>query len=86
MKVIAKPIEMISWTEEDGKLHPLRFKIAAKEERQVYKIARIYSTESEKIAGNKLIKFTCEIVVNGISKVCEIRYELDSCKWVMFKI
>lgn len=87
MKVIVRPIEMISHTEEDGKIHPLKFKLEANNgENQVYKVHKIYTTELDKIAGNKVYKFTCEIIINNIVKLCELRYELDSCKWVLFKI
>lgn len=78
---------MISWTEENGKIHPLKFKLTDNNgENQVYKIRKIYTTEFEKLAGNKTYKFTCEIIMNNTIKVCELRYELDSCKWVLFKV
>ncbi|MBN2222162.1 MAG: hypothetical protein JW708_08095 [Vallitaleaceae bacterium] len=87
MKTIAKPIEMISWTEASGKIHPIRFKIENKEgERIVYKIEKIYTSELEKIAGNRIYKFTCEINLSGTNRICELRYELDSCKWILFKL
>jgi hypothetical protein len=86
MKVIVKPIEMISYTEENGKIHPVKFKLETNGENQVYKVHKIYTTELNKMAGNKIYKFTCEIVVNNNIKLCELRYELDSCKWVLFKI
>jgi len=87
MKTLAKPIEMISWTEEDGRVHPLRFKIENKEgAKNVYKIKQIYSSELEKIAGNKTYKFTCEISINGYNKICELRYDLESCRWNLFKL
>lgn len=87
MKVLAKPVEMISWTEKDGKIHPVKFKLSDENnEDRVYKIKKIYTTEIEKLAGIKTFCFTCEIIVNDTVKVCEIRYNLDSCKWVLFKI
>jgi hypothetical protein len=87
LKTIAKSIEMISWTEENGKIHPLKFKLSQNEgENHIYKIRKIYTSELEKLAGNKIYKFTCEIVINNTIKVCELRYELDSCRWVLFKL
>ncbi|WP_290445833.1 hypothetical protein [Clostridium estertheticum] len=32
MKVIAKPIEMVAWTNVNGKMNPIRFKIANEDE------------------------------------------------------
>lgn len=87
MKTLAKSIEMISWTEENGKIHPIKFKIAQSNgEKHIYKVVKIYTSELEKMAGNKIYKFTCEIIVNNMIKLCELRYELDSCKWILFKI
>lgn len=87
MRTLAKSIEMISWTDELGKVHPLKFKIEDKTgQRQVYKILRTYHTDPDKVAGNKILKFTCEIDVNGHAKICELRYDLESCRWCLFKI
>lgn len=87
MKTIAKPIEMISWTETNGRVHPLRFKIENNDgEQQTCQIKRIYTTDLDRIAGNKVYRFNCEIAINALSKLCEIRYELESCKWSLFKI
>lgn len=87
MKTLAKPIQMISWTEEDGQIHPLRFRIENKEgSLNVYKITKIYTSDIENIAGNKVYKFTCEINLNGYNKICELRYDLESCRWNLFKL
>lgn len=87
MKVFAQPIEMISWTEESGKIHPLKFKVSFdKEMAQVCPVIKLYHFELDKLAGNKLYKFTCEIVLNNQIRLCEIRYELDTCLWTLFKI
>jgi hypothetical protein len=87
MKTLAKPIEMISVTSENGNIKPIKFRIITSEgEAQIYKVYRVYHTVLEKLAGNRIYKFTCEIVVNNQKKICELRYELDSCKWMLFKI
>lgn len=87
MKTLAKSIEMISWTEENGRIHPIKFKISTVTgEKEIYKIVKLYSTDLEKIAGNKIYKFTCEIILNNHARICELRYDLDSCKWVLFKL
>ncbi|WZL80915.1 hypothetical protein QBE53_14085 [Vallitaleaceae bacterium 9-2] len=87
MKTITKPIEMISWTEKDGKIHPLRFKIEANDGQQVvYKIRKIYTRDIDKIAGNQVYCFTCEIVANNTLRICELRYNLNSCCWYLFKL
>ncbi len=87
MKTLAKPIQVVSWTEENGTIHPVRFKIATADgDREVYKVMRIHTMELDRIAGNKVYKFTCEVAINRFIKLCEIRYELESCRWMLFKI
>ena len=87
MKALAKSIEMISWTEKNGKIHPLKFKFSMESgESHICKVTKTYNFEIEKHAGNKIYKFTCEIIDNNSIKICELRYELDSCKWILFKV
>jgi hypothetical protein len=87
MKVIAKPIDMIAWFEKEGKIHPIRFRIIDEAgNEQVIKIQRIFKVEKEKTAGNVMYKYTCQSVINGTEKRYEIKYELDTCQWMLFKI
>ena len=87
MKTLARPIEMISWTDESGHLHPLRFKIENPGgDRHIIKITKIYTSEPVQVAGNKVVKFTCEINMNGYNKICELRYDVESCRWNLFKL
>ena len=53
MKVLAKPIEMVSWTDEQGNIKPIRFKISNKDESiSVIKVDKVISVVNEKLAGN----------------------------------
>lgn len=87
MKTLAKAIEMISWTEESGRIHPVRFKIeSATGEKLVYAILRVHTMELDRIAGNKLYRFICEIELNQTLRLCELRYEIETCRWYLFKL
>lgn len=87
MKVIAKPIEVIAWYKKDGSIRPLRFKYETKDEKvHIIKIEQIYSMELEKIAGNLMYKFTCKSTINSIERIYELKYDIDKCKWILFKI
>jgi hypothetical protein len=85
LKVIAKPIQMIAWFNEDGTINPIKFKID-EEENKVIKIERILKREQEKLAGNTMEKFTCSSCINGIEKIFEIKYDIKNYKWILFKI
>ena len=87
MKVVAKPIEMVVWFTSDGEPHPVRFRYSNEEgSNEVVNIGKILYRNKEKLAGNPMILFTCQSEINGIYKVFEIKYELSTMKWVLFKI
>lgn len=87
MKVLVRSIEMICLFEKNGALQPIKFKINDEEgSEQVIKIHKIMKKDKIKLAGNQLYIFTCIVLVNGFEKICEIRYEISSLKWFLYKI
>jgi hypothetical protein len=87
MKVVAKPIEVVSWTDTKGNINPVRFKIVNEDESSsVVKIDKVITIDKEKLAGNLMLVYKCQSVVNGADKLYEIKYELSTCKWILFKI
>lgn len=45
-----------------------------------------YPVESEKLAGNPMLVFRCQSVINNLNKIYEIKFELKTCKWILYKI
>lgn len=87
MKVIVRPIEMICLFKLDGEPRPLRFRYKDDDESyKVIKIDKIFNKKLEKIAGYETIIFRCQSLINGIQKVFEIRFELKTNKWILYKI
>ncbi|MDP4091346.1 MAG: hypothetical protein Q8930_19040 [Bacillota bacterium] len=85
MKVVAKPIDVVAWFDKDG-IHPAKFRIEGKEGKTIVKIGKIVKKDMEKLAGNLMLVFTCESEINGQVKPYEIKYELNTMKWMLFKI
>lgn len=85
MKVVSKSIDVIACFEKDGVVKPLRFRINEDEEEKVIKISRVVNREIEKLAGNVMEKFVCIASVNGVERIFEIKYELLTKKWILFK-
>jgi len=53
MKVVAKPIEMVAWTDTKGNINPIKFKLIKEDESSsVVKIDKVISVDKEKFAGN----------------------------------
>ena len=87
MKVVAKPIEVISVTDIKGTITPIRFKLINDDEsNQVIKIDKVIDRSLEKLAGNNMIIFSCQTLSGNIEKRFELKYELGTCKWMLFKI
>jgi len=86
MKVVSKKIEMIAYFKKDGKINPIKFRIEEEDKCQVIKIGKIISTDLEKLCGNKMRVFTCSAVIGGVEKVFEIKYDVEGCSWMLYKI
>ena len=87
MKVLALPIEMVSYTDNKGSLRPVRFRMQIDNEHMlVVKIDKVIVKETEKIAGNIMIVYKCQSLIDNAIKLFEIKYELATCKWNLYKI
>ncbi|MFY9214643.1 MAG: hypothetical protein WAO45_07975 [Tissierellaceae bacterium] len=87
MKVLMKPIEMIAWFNEGEYPIPLRYRIKSEDmSNVVVKVDRIIFKEEEKLAGNRMFLYRCEGIINKNQKIFELKYELSTCKWYLYKI
>lgn len=87
MKLIAKPIDMVVWTDKSGMINPVRFRITNKDEGEaVIKVDRVMARDKERFNGNKMYIYKCQSSINNKQKVFELKYELDTCKWMLWKI
>jgi hypothetical protein len=87
MKVLARPVDMVCWFEKTGIPHPVRFKIVNEDDSEaVIKVDRIITRDKERLAGNDMLVFKCQSVINNVQRVFELKYELSTCKWILFKM
>lgn len=86
MKVLAAPIEMIAWFNEGGVPTPMKFKLNSENPPVVVKVDRVITKAIEKFAGNNMYLYRCQSVINNIERVYELKYELKTCKWILFKM
>jgi hypothetical protein len=87
MKIVAKVIEVIAWFKENGDIRPIKFRMAgAQSEMVIVKIDQIIAVEKEKFAGNVMYLFQCQSEIEGELKRFELKYEVDTCRWILFKI
>jgi len=87
MKIVAKYIEVISSTDLSGIITPLRLRLIKDDESlQVIKVDRVITRAQEKLAGNRMIVFQCQSIIGNVEKRYELKYELSTCKWMLWKI
>lgn len=87
MKVLMKPIEMIAWFSVNKNPIPLRYRIVdANNAYRVIKVDKVLFVEEEKLAGNRMILYRCESIINNAKRIYELKYEVDTFKWFLFKI
>lgn len=87
MKVIAKPIDIVLWVDKEGAITPVRFRIMNEENSAaVIKINKIICRDKERFNGNIMYIFKCQSYINGMQKIFELKYELETCKWMLWKI
>lgn len=78
-------VEMLCWFDRQGNANPIRFQMKNQDqENQVICIDHIKKRELEKLAGNRMIVFTCMVSYGGLLQEIKLKYEIDSCKWLLF--
>ncbi|WP_097027005.1 hypothetical protein [Clostridium peptidivorans] len=87
MKIIARPIEVVSYTSNKGDVRPLRFRLQMEDETiKVIKVDKVIVKETEKLAGNIMLVFKCQSLIDDAMKLFEIKYDLKTCRWMLYKI
>lgn len=86
MKIIARPIEVVSYTSDKGDVRPLRFRLQMEDETiKVIKVDKVIVKETEKLAGNIMLVFKCQSLIDDAMKLFEIKYDLKTCRWMLYK-
>lgn len=86
MRLIMAPIEMIAKFTVKGQPNPVKFRIEQDNVLQEIKVDRIVAREEEKLAGNRMLVYRCQSMVQGAEKLYELKYELATCRWYLSKI
>lgn len=86
MKVLMQPVEMIARFSLDGTPRPVKYQVTSEGESVVIRVDQILFKTEEKLAGNRMLLFRCQSEINGFSKIFELKYELNTCKWFLYKM
>ncbi len=87
MKIYNKQISVLSKTDTDGTITPLRWQIEDEESNlQAYKILNVMNRKKTRVSGNITYEIFCETEIQGTKRPCELRYNMDTAQWYLFKI
>ncbi|HHV95408.1 MAG TPA: hypothetical protein GXX37_02865 [Clostridiaceae bacterium] len=87
MKTYMKTVKMLSVTEENGMQTPLKFQLKNEDGGRItVKVDNVIFRNEEKLAGNKMLVYRCQSQINGVLKVFELKYEVSTCKWYLYKM
>ena len=83
-----REIDVIAWFDHEGNITPLKFKIPSdgQSENISVKIDQVLEKTKDKFAGNTMIVFECQSIVNETLKRYQIKYEVEKHKWYLHKI
>ncbi len=87
MKLLVWPIRVISESSESGVVTPIRFQISnSKNGPAVVRVEKILNVYEEDLIGTKVRIFHCQSVIKGQLRDFELKYELPTCKWYLYKM
>ena len=87
MKVLMRSVDMMCCTSKDGIKTPIKFRIADEEkEYKIIRIDKILTRDEEKLAGNRMLVFKVQSIINNCEWLFEMKYEFSTCKWFLYKI
>lgn len=86
MKVLMKPVEMIVWFTRDGVPTPIKYRVLEDKENITVNVDRVILRQEEKLAGNRMFVYRCQSNINGVERTFELKYEISTCKWFLYKV
>ena len=86
MKTLMKPVRMLAWATREGEVTPLQFLWNDGKRNHTIQIHRIVERYEDKFAGNRMLGYRCQEWIDGEEKVFELKFEVKTCIWFLYKI
>lgn len=80
------PVQMICAVDTTGKISPLQFRFETEEHCiETVRIEHVLSRDEKSYVGIREKQFICSVVLQGMRRLLEIRYHVESQKWRIFQ-
>lgn len=87
LKLLQKSVEVIAWFDSKGNLIPIRFRYLDDQEGFIkVNVDRVIERHIDKFAGNKILRYKCQTNHGNVLKLFELCYELETCRWYLYKM
>ena len=86
MKIRMRPIRVTSWSDEEGKVTPMRFEVAKKSGNIVkVRVEEILEQYETRTSGQLTRNYLCRTEVDDTSVQYELAFELSTIRWYLSK-
>jgi hypothetical protein len=87
MNIVNKSVQVVTTTDRAGIIKPLCFFISdAGEIGDVTNVERLVRRDKEKIGGDYIYTFTCEIIKDNMKMLCDLRLNLSTDEWSLYRM
>lgn len=86
MKTVNKAIDVFYVKDYSLQIKPIRFRILDSIYTDIININRIVRRDKEKINNEYVTTFTCEINLDDLKQLCDIRYSHNQNTWTLLRI
>ena len=88
MTLLNKPIEVAAHLDSAGIIKPISFKNVNEDGTTTsFKIQRSIRRDKEKLGENAYIyTFTCEVIVDEKTILCDLKFNVQTKEWVLFRM
>lgn len=87
MAILNLPIEVVAIYDSAREIKPIRFyRISSEDTNEFIKIQRIIRRDKEKINGEYITTFTCEVLIDNSRKLYDLRYNHQTEEWFLYKM
>ncbi len=87
MDVLLKPIEVVASFTQNGRISPIRFRVITDESGyETIFVSRISRRRRERTGKSFIDIYTCTGQVLGKEKLFELKYEITSGEWTLYRM
>lgn len=86
MSIVNKSVQVVTTTDRAGIVKPLCFYATDDEMGDVINVERLVRRDKEKVGGDYTYTFTCEIIKDNMKVLCDLRLNLSTGEWSLYRI